>query len=70
MADVHVGVEFGNPDLCNEAFARPVIESQSCLNCHRSLVRRYSKPCPTMIDCPIEYRGTLRLTERLNRLAP
>lgn len=69
MADVHVGVEFGNPDLLHETFARPVIESQS--HALLSILREaLQQTVPTMIDCPIEYRGTFRLTERLNRLAP
>ncbi len=25
---------------------------------------------PTVIDCPIDYRENIRLTDRLNRLAP
>jgi acetolactate synthase-1/2/3 large subunit len=64
------GVEFGNPDLVRyaESFGATgyrVTEPCELLPIlHEAL--KQNKPC--VIDCPIDYRENLRLTERLNRL--
>ena len=64
------GVEFGNPDLVHYAqsfgAAGYRVTEQSEL---QSILREALQlNVPAVIDCPIDYRENLRLTERLNQL--
>jgi acetolactate synthase-1/2/3 large subunit len=66
------GAEFGNPDLVHYARSfgaagyRVTAPSELQPILHEAL----QENVPTVIDCPIDYRENLRLTERLNKLAP
>lgn len=66
------GVEFGNPDLVDYArsFGAAGYRVTAPSELPSILREALQQHVPTVIDCPIDYRENLRLTERLNRLAP
>ncbi len=66
------GVEFGNPDLVRYAgsFGAAGYRVTAPSELQPILREALRQNVPTVIDCPIDYRENLRLTERLNKLSP
>jgi acetolactate synthase-1/2/3 large subunit len=65
------GTEFGNPDLVRyaQSFGAAGYRVTELSELQSILREAFQQNVPTVIDCPIDYRENLRLTERLNRLA-
>lgn len=66
------GVEFGNPDLVRyaESFGAVGYRVTEPSELRPMLHEALGRQVPAVIDCPIDYRENLRLTERLKHLAP
>lgn len=64
-------VEFGNPDLVQyaQSFGAKGYRITDPSELRPILMKACTADVPTVIDCPMDYRENLRLTERLNRLA-
>ena len=64
------GTEFGNPDLVRyaQSFGAAGYRVTELSELQSILREAFQQNVPTVIDCPIDYRENLRLTERLNRL--